>query len=83
MATMNISLPEPMREWVQAQTANGQYANSSDYIRDLIRRDQQRARKFEALQSAISEGLRSGEPASIDVEAFKKRMMDNLKDEDI
>lgn len=83
MATMNISLPEPMREWVQAQTANGQYANSSDYIRDLIRRDQQRARKFEALQNAISEGLRSGEPASIDVEAFKKRMMDNLKDEDI
>ena len=37
MATMNVSLPDPMREWVDAQVKGGEYANASDYIRDLIR----------------------------------------------
>ena len=40
MATMNVSLPEPMKTWVETIVKKGQYANSSDYIRDLIRRDQ-------------------------------------------
>lgn len=40
MATMNISLPDAMRDWVQAQCDTGLYANYSDYIRDLIRKDQ-------------------------------------------
>ncbi|MCK4841559.1 MAG: type II toxin-antitoxin system ParD family antitoxin [Methylococcales bacterium] len=41
MATMNISLPEKMRNWVQAQIQSGKYSSSSDYIRDLIRQDQE------------------------------------------
>ena len=57
MATMNVSLPDPMREWVEAQIEGGQYANASDYIRDLIRHDQRRA---QALEAAIVEGLESG-----------------------
>lgn len=40
MATMNISLPDPMKAWVEAQTQSGRYANASDYVRDLIRKDQ-------------------------------------------
>ncbi len=40
MATMNVSLPDPMREYVQSQIDSGQYASVSDYVRDLIRRDQ-------------------------------------------
>ncbi len=39
-----------MRDWVKNQTQSGQYANSSDYVRDLIRKDQQRAEKLESLQ---------------------------------
>lgn len=42
MATMNISLPGPMKEWVEAQSKTGRYSNASDYVRDLIRRDQER-----------------------------------------
>src|SRR3989339_571910 len=42
MATMNVSLPDPMREWVETQVKTGEYANTSDYIRDLIRHDQHR-----------------------------------------
>ncbi len=41
MATMNVSLPDPMKVWVEAQTKDGRYSNASDYVRDLIRRDQE------------------------------------------
>jgi len=57
MATMNVSLPDPMREWVEDQVKGGEYANASDYIRDLIRHDQER---HKALDAAIREGLESG-----------------------
>ncbi|MBE7212983.1 MAG: type II toxin-antitoxin system ParD family antitoxin [Gluconacetobacter diazotrophicus] len=40
MASMNISLPDPMRDYVQDRIDSGQYASASDYVRDLIRRDQ-------------------------------------------
>ena len=43
MATMNISLPDKMKEWVEEQVATGRYANASDYMRDLVRRDEGRA----------------------------------------
>jgi antitoxin ParD1/3/4 len=39
MASMNISLPDPMRDYVQDRIDSGQYASASDYVRDLIRRD--------------------------------------------
>lgn len=40
MATMNVQLPEQMETWIETLIRNGQYATSSDYIRDLISRDQ-------------------------------------------
>jgi antitoxin ParD1/3/4 len=60
MATMNVSLPDPMKDWVEAQAKAGRYSNASDYVRDLIRRDQERADKLAALQSLITEGMESG-----------------------
>ncbi|MBU0481860.1 MAG: type II toxin-antitoxin system ParD family antitoxin [Proteobacteria bacterium] len=60
MATMNVSLPDPMKNWVEAQTKTGRYSNSSDYVRDLIRRDQERAAKIAAVQKHVTEGLESG-----------------------
>ena len=57
MATMNVSLPDLLREWVEAQVKGGEYANASDYVRDLIRHDQARR---QALESAIRDGLESG-----------------------
>jgi len=61
MATMNVSLPEPMKRWVEAQAEDGRYANSSDYVRDLIRRDQVRREKIAAMQKLVDEAL--AEPA--------------------
>lgn len=42
MATMNISLPDQMKEWVERRAASGRYSNSSDVLRDLIREAQDR-----------------------------------------
>lgn len=39
MATMNVSLPDRMKDWVEVQARTGRYSNASDYVRDLIRRD--------------------------------------------
>jgi antitoxin ParD1/3/4 len=54
---MNVSLPDPMKEWVEERVKGGQYANASDYVRDLIRRDQQ---KREALIQALIEAEEGG-----------------------
>lgn len=58
MATMNVSLPSLMRDWINDRVGSGEYANASDYVRDLIRHDQQ---KLDALRLAVREGLDSGE----------------------
>lgn len=61
MATMNISLPDQMKAWVEAQTADGRYSNTSDYIRDLIRREQIKADKIAHMQKLIDEAYASGD----------------------
>ncbi|HET6522856.1 MAG TPA: type II toxin-antitoxin system ParD family antitoxin [Geminicoccaceae bacterium] len=60
MATLNLSLPDAMKAWIEAQTKGGQYNNASEYVRDLIRRDQKEREQLERLQAAIDEGRRSG-----------------------
>ncbi len=60
MATMNISLPDPMKDWVETQAQGGRYSNTSDYVRDLIRKDQDRVSKIAAMQRLVDEGLASG-----------------------
>ena len=57
MATMNVSLPDLLKDWVEDRVKSGRYANASDYVRDLIRRDQE---KREALVQALIEGEDSG-----------------------
>ena len=61
MATMNISLPDPLRERVESKSKEGSYANKSDYVRDLIRKDQLQSQKLKTMQDAITKGLESGE----------------------
>jgi antitoxin ParD1/3/4 len=61
MASMNISLPDPMRDWVQERVDSGQYAGASDYVRELIRRDQASAdegrRWLAKLDASVKEAL--------------------------
>ena len=60
MATMNVSLPDPMKDWVNDQVETGRYSNASDYVRDLIRRDQERQGKIAEMQRLVDEGRKSG-----------------------
>lgn len=73
MATMNISLPTPMRDWVESQINSGLYANNSDYVRDLIRKDQLRSQKLAAMQSAITAGIDSGNAGHLDMQSIKRK----------
>ena len=57
MATLNVSLPDAMRAWIEGQIESGTYANASDYVRDLIRHDQ---REREALSLTLIEAEKSG-----------------------
>ena len=74
MGTMNISLPDPMKNWVEEQAKTGRYANTSDYIRDLIRRDRARSEAIAEIQAAVDSGLASGAAATLDRSTFKSRM---------
>jgi antitoxin ParD1/3/4 len=72
MATMNVSLPDAMKGWVEQQAQSGRYSNASDYVRDLIRRDQLRSLKIANMQQLVTEGIESG---------VGKRSMEDLLDE--
>jgi antitoxin ParD1/3/4 len=60
MATMNVSLPAPMKDWVEAQVATGRYANVSDFVRDLIRDAQERQDALEEFDRLIESAEASG-----------------------
>jgi antitoxin ParD1/3/4 len=64
MATMTISLPDPMKEWIEAQIRQGDYASTSDYVRDLVRRDRERRVQpkltIEDLRRIVDESRASG-----------------------
>jgi len=50
MATMTVSLPDPMKDWIEAQIRQGEYASASDYVRDLVRRDRARREQESTLE---------------------------------
>lgn len=64
MATMTISLPDPMKAWIEAQIEQGAYASTSDYVRDLVRRDRERRARpelaIEDLRRIVDEARASG-----------------------
>ena len=55
-----ITLTPQQDQWIKARIAGGGFTNDSEYIRDLIRRDQEQSAKYRTLEAAIREGLESG-----------------------
>lgn len=80
MQTMNISLPEPLKEFVDAQIAAGRYSSVSEYIRELIREDEKRKAE-ERLEALLLEGLQSEESnlTHLDFEDIRKEALVQLK----
>ena len=60
MAVINVSLPDPVRDWVEAKVERGDYASVGDYLSDLVRRDQTDADERDAIVDALVRGERSG-----------------------
>lgn len=66
MSTMNISLPEALKEFVDQQVAGAGYGTSSEYVRELIRRDQERVR----LRNLLLDGAQSRPTGVADAKYF-------------
>ena len=60
MQSMNISLPEPLKEFVDRQVADGRYSSASEYMRELIREDEKRKAE-DRLEALLIEGLQGVE----------------------
>lgn len=60
MQSMNISLPAPLKEFVDQQIAEGRYSTASEYVRELIREDERRKAE-ELLEQLLLEGLQGEE----------------------
>ena len=71
MATLNISLTDEMRAYVDERIASGRYGSASEYFRELLRLDQERAER-EALGQALLEGIRSGDAKPLTRTDFDK-----------
>ena len=76
MQTMNISLPDPMKQYVEQQVTTGAYSSASEYVRELVRADQKRNAK-EQLEQLLLNALNSGDPIEITpemVDEVRKRL---------
>ncbi|MDR3419217.1 MAG: type II toxin-antitoxin system ParD family antitoxin [Nevskia sp.] len=80
MESMNISLPEPLKQFVDGQLATGRYSSVSEYVRELIREDEKRKAE-EQLEALLLEGLRGEETefTRADWDAIRTRALAKLK----
>jgi len=61
MSQLNVSIPPALKNWIDSRVTEGRYSSASDYIRELVRRDQDAAKEETAwLRGLIAEGLASG-----------------------
>jgi antitoxin ParD1/3/4 len=76
MATIRktITLTDQQDNWIKSQIGAGLYTNDSEYIRDLIRREQERSTELETIRAALIEGENSGPAQPFDLASFKRKM---------
>ena len=69
-----ITVTDQQDEWIKAQIAAGGFTNDSEYVRDLIRRDQARNAEMEAVRAELIRGEASGDAQRFDAARFKREM---------
>ena len=69
-----ITITDNQDNWIKSQIGAGAYTNDSEYIRDLIRRDQTSQTDIEAIRAALVEGEQSGAAKPFDANRFKAEM---------
>ncbi len=78
MASLNISMPDELREFVEKRTKESHFATPTEYIRALVREDQKRAEQ-DKLERLLLDGLDSGKPISVkDLDGYFKQKKDAL-----
>lgn len=82
MHRKTITLTGQQDDWVKGQIESGHYGNDSEYIRDLIRRDQQAKERLATLRLALTEGESSGKPQPLDISAIKAAGRKRMKASD-
>ena len=75
MTTMNISLPEPLKRFVDSQVESGSYGTSSEYVRMLIRREQEK----DAFRQLILDGMNSPVGSVMD-DSYFERLRNRIRD---
>lgn len=81
MPTLNFSLPEELKSWIETQVAAGGYGNTSEYIRELVRLDRKH-KSEERLEALLLEGLASldaGKGIEITPEFWEKKRQDLIR----
>ena len=78
MATMNISLTDKLKSFVESNVESGNYSNASEYVRDLIRKEQERTIAIAEIQKLIDEGEASGY-VPFDPDEFRKELAQRAK----
>ncbi|MGE4351532.1 MAG: type II toxin-antitoxin system ParD family antitoxin [Bdellovibrionales bacterium] len=67
MTTLNISMPEELRVFIETRVRSGEYQSASDYLRDLIRHDREKTEQM------LMQGLESGAMQPLDMKALRKK----------
>lgn len=73
MATLNISMPDEMREFIEARVNSGVYQSASDYLRDLIRHDRDK------IDQMLMEGIESGESTPLNMATLRAKAQSFIK----
>lgn len=75
-----IVVTEQQDAWIKSRIATGKFTDDSEYIRDLIRRDQSHTASIEEIRAVLTEGELSGDPEPFSPEQFKREMMEKYGD---
>ena len=81
MTTLNFSLPEDLKTWIENQVATGGYGNTSEYIRELVRLDRKHKseERLEALLLEALDSLAGGKGIEITPEFWEKKRQDLIR----
>ena len=71
--TMNVSLPKPLKQYVDGKVSSGIYGSSSEFVREAIREKLEREQSRASLTAKLVEGLNSGKPIPFTDEYFKRK----------
>jgi antitoxin ParD1/3/4 len=69
--TMNISLPAPLKNWVEQQVEKRGYSTASEFVRDVLRREQEQVVRA-AIDQRLTEAIKSGKSTAMTAEDWKR-----------